>query len=78
MRGMIITVKCFATLKPFEPQAAAAYTAPDGVTVGGLMDHLGIPRDEVKIMFINNKHTTIDATIHDGDRVGLFPAVGGG
>ncbi|NJB68133.1 molybdopterin converting factor small subunit [Desulfobaculum xiamenense] len=75
---MKITVKCFATLKSFEPAEAEAFELPDETTVGGLMGILGIDPEEVKIMFINSRHTTPEAVIADGDRVGLFPAVGGG
>lgn len=75
---MKITIKCFATLKTFEPADAESHEVPDGITIAGLLDHLGIPHDEVKIMFINSKHTDLEAVIADGDRVGLFPAVGGG
>lgn len=74
---MRITVKCFATLARLQP--------PDGIldlegeaTPQSVIRVLRIPEDEVNIIFINNKHAPADAPLAEGDRLGLFPAVGGG
>lgn len=75
---MQIEVKCFATLAKFQPENAEAYEAPDGLTVSGLIEALGIDPPEVKIVFVNGRHSDPEAVIAAGDRVGLFPAVGGG
>ncbi|SKA74517.1 MoaD/ThiS family protein [Desulfobaculum bizertense] len=75
---MKINVKCFATLSTFDPKEPENFEVPDGITVAQLIELLGIEREEVKIMFINSTHVKDSATIQDGDRVGLFPAVGGG
>ena len=42
------------------------------------MARLGIPPEELKLVFLNGLHAGLDAALKDGDRVGLFPAVGGG
>lgn len=73
---MRLTVKCFATLYTFEP--APDKTFQDGATVRDVIDELGIPVDDVRIIFINGRGSELDAELKDGDRLGLFPPVGGG
>lgn len=75
---MQITVKCFATLARHQPENADAFEVPDGLGVGGLVELLGMDPADVKIMFVNGRHAAPGTKLAPGDRVGLFPAVGGG
>lgn len=75
---MIITLKSFATLHKYMPENPDAFEVADGITMQELLELIGLPDDQVKLTFINGAHVSRDATISDGDRVGLFPAVGGG
>jgi sulfur carrier protein ThiS len=50
----------------------------DGLTLGGLLDKLGIPDSEPKILFVNGIHAQRSQTLKDGDRVSVFPPVAGG
>lgn len=75
---MHITIKCFATLSRFTPSDAEAYPAQPGENVASVVARLGIPPDELKLVFVNGAHSALDTPLADGDRVGLFPAVGGG
>lgn len=75
---MKIAVKCFATLAEFAPEGAESFEVSEGLTVGGLIALLGIGPEEVKIMFVNGTHETPEKVLAEGDRVGLFPAIGGG
>lgn len=77
---MQLTVKCFATLNKYQPSPDGAYELEtDGqATLSHLVDALGMNPDDVTIMFINGRHANMDAPLADGDKVGLFPAVGGG
>jgi len=75
---MHITLKCFATLSRFSPPDAEAYPFVPGETVAGVVARLGIPAEELKLVFVNGVHAPLSTTLADGDRVGLFPAVGGG
>ena len=62
---MKLTVKCFATLMPLTPPGGSLEF--QGTDVCDLLRQLSIPESEEK-----------DALLHDGDRVGIFPPVGGG
>jgi len=51
---------------------------PDGATVGQLIEHLRLPADEVKVIFVNGIVRGEEHALSDGDKVGVFPPVGGG
>ena len=74
---MALAVKCYATLAAHTPPGGSFPPSP-GLTVAGLTAALGLSPDEVKVAFVNGLHAGMDQELKDGDRVGLFPAVGGG
>ncbi|WP_419788136.1 MoaD/ThiS family protein [Pseudodesulfovibrio sp.] len=75
---MGIEIKCFATLAGLQPENADDYPVSKGETVASLLEKIGIPAEEVAIIFINSVRSFAESPVKDGDRVGLFPAVGGG
>ena len=75
---MRIEIKCFATLNHFTPDNPDAYEVPDGATTEAVMRGLGMDPVDVKMIFVNGLHQDLDTVLEDGDRLGLFPAVGGG
>ncbi len=75
---MGIELKCFATLAKYLPENAADYPVEPGETIRSLVEKLGMPVDDVTLMFVNAVRSDLDTGISDGDRVGLFPPVGGG
>lgn len=75
---MNITIKCFASLSRFTPPDAESYALAPGDSVASVVARLGIPPEELKLVFVNGAHSALETPLADGDRVGLFPAVGGG
>ena len=79
---MVIRVKLFATLRRHYPHLGIGEPMPvevaEGTTVGQLLDHLRLPADEVKMVFVNNIVREAGHVLHDGDEMGIFPPVGGG
>ena len=75
---MGIEIKCFATLAKFAPENAGDYPLEPGETISTLIHRLGMPEKEVTLMFVNSLRSSPDTELKDGDRVGLFPPVGGG
>jgi sulfur carrier protein ThiS len=75
---MPIDLKCYATLAPLMPDNAGAFPLLPGETVLDLVTRLGIDPEEVKIVFVNGLTVDLDRVLADGDRVGIFPPVGGG
>ena len=79
---MEIEVRAYATLARFLPVGAVDKTCriefDADVSVSHILERLGIPEDSVKLIFINGVHAQKTTILTDGDRVGLFPPVGGG
>lgn len=75
---MNIELKCYANLAEHAPEDAGCLACRDGETVADLLKRIGLAPEDVKIIFVNGVKADLDRTLADGDRVGLFPAVGGG
>ncbi len=75
---MKIQLKLFANLRAYTPDDAEAYPITPGMTVREIVDHLKIPLKDAKLIFINSKRKELETPLTDGDRVGIFPPVGGG
>ena len=79
---MSVLVKLSTSLRRHVPgyQAMPGLEMEDaaGLSLGELIAKLGIPEKEVRVTMINGRHSPWETIINDGDRVGIFPAVGGG
>jgi len=77
-----VYVRLFATLRRYHPHLgigeAMPVELPDGATVGQLIEHLRLPAGEVKVIFVNGIVRGEEHALSDGDKVGVFPPVGGG
>jgi molybdopterin converting factor small subunit len=73
-----IQIKLFAGLQKFMPASAENYAIEAGITVGTLLQQLGIPQDMIKLVFIDSVRAELTSTLKGGERVGIFPPVGGG
>ena len=73
-----IQIKFFASLQKFMPASAENYAIEAGITVGELLEQLDVPLDMIKIVFIDNVHAELTSILKGGERVGIFPPVGGG
>ena len=70
-------------LKKYHPEGkvgeALVRESAEGTTVQKLLEkELGGPPGEVKTVFVNGVSRSFDHVLADGDRVGIFPPVGGG
>ena len=72
------TLTCFATLASYNPGKSDDVPFEEGETLEQLIRRLDIPPDEVRITFVNGRSVPLSTVLQQGDRVGLFPAVGGG
>ena len=88
---MKIQAKLFATLirmvpdriRERYPQSVRAGSPmevdlPQGSTLADLVDHLGLPPEKVRVIFVNGRVRPRDHVLVAGDEVGIFPPVGGG
>ena len=79
---MHVRVKLFANLSRgitgALPGTPFDVPLPQGATVDDLIGQLNLPRQEVKIAFVNGRSRPMDWPLVNGDEVGIFPLVGGG
>jgi len=73
-----VSLKLFATLQRFVQTQADNYSIQSDTTVGELIDKLGLPEKQVKLIFIDGVRGGIHTVLHGGERIGIFPPVGGG
>jgi len=74
---MKVELNLYASLARSVPRTGPVEVGND-TTILGLLTHLGVPMDKVKIIFLNGTHASGNETLRDGDRVGVFPPVAGG
>ena len=73
-----VTIKLFATLRSYIPENADRYAVAPGTTVADVVRDLNIPVKDAKLIFINSIRRDLNTPLQDGDRLGIFPPVGGG
>jgi len=78
-----VEVRLYATLAARRPGCAAGapfdVTLQSGTSLAGLLDALGIASPSVHLTIVNGRVVHDRASgLSDGDRVALFPPVGGG
>ncbi|WP_366924434.1 MoaD/ThiS family protein [Metallumcola ferriviriculae] len=78
---MKLEVRVFANLRdqfPKESKGVLTVDLPVDSTVAELIEKLDITRDLPLIIMVNGRRQFEETTLKDGDRVGIFPPVGGG
>ena len=73
-----IEIKLYATLQPYAPSNASCYPIEAGTSIEQLIQTLKIPKDQVKLVFANGVKCGLETPLKAGDRIGIFPPVGGG
>ena len=51
---------------------------PEGSTLADLVDHLTLPKEQVKLTVVNGRLRELDYRLQPEDEVGIFPPVAGG
>jgi sulfur-carrier protein len=79
---MKIELKLYAGLEKYlsdkKGQNRFELDLSEGTNITSLLEELTIPPQEAKIIFLNGLHAKGDEPLRDGDRVGIFPPLGGG
>jgi molybdopterin converting factor small subunit len=73
-----IQIKLFATLQRFMPASAENYAIETGTTIRTLLQQLDIPEDKAKLIFIDGVKAELATVLIGGERIGIFPPIGGG
>jgi sulfur carrier protein ThiS len=79
---MKIEVNLYATLSQYIPGGNKGSThivdVEEGTTVSDLLHQLGVPTQSAKLIFLDGMHSNLDEELKEGNRLGVFPPVGGG
>lgn len=75
---VMIELKLYATLQSYAPADAAHYAVEAGTSIEKIIEALQIPKDQIKLLFCNGVNCGLGTILRDGDRIGMFPPVGGG
>ena len=77
-----VEVVLYATLAEYvpgsKPGVPSVMELEEGKTVQELLEMLGVPGNDAKLIFINGVIKDPDCVLGDRDRVGIFPPVAGG
>ncbi len=79
---MQVEVRVFCGLECYIPGATFGQPIPVEITNGftgrKLLETLNIPEEKAFSFLVNGRHKDLAVVLSDGDRVSIFPAVGGG
>jgi sulfur carrier protein ThiS len=78
---MVVEVRLYATLRRYttaSPNGVINMEVVEGSSVLDLVEQLGIDPAEIHLTMINGIGCELEQTVKSGDRIGLFPPVGGG
>jgi molybdopterin converting factor small subunit len=78
-----VEVRLYASLRKYNPRALEVgepmrLHIEEGTTLCQVYERLEIPVDEVKRAFVNGIIRDHEYRLSDGDRVAIFPPIGGG
>ena len=80
--NMIVKIRVFATLRKYLPDLdlgeSVEVNLEQGSTIGQLIEHLGIPEAEIKLVYVNGHYREWDYVLSENDEIGFFSPVGGG
>lgn len=75
---LTIEIKLYATLQSYTPSNASSYSVESGTSIEKIVEALNIPKDQIKLIFSNGVRCDVGTIVQDGDRIGIFPPIGGG
>jgi sulfur-carrier protein len=74
-----IKVHLYADLRRYINDATSVDVEIEpGRTIGEVVDQLGVPREQTRILFVDHRGASLDRVLQGGERVDVFSAIGGG
>ncbi len=79
---MQIEIRLFATLASYadhgDLDSDGCLSIEGPATIRDALLRLGVPEQDIKLVFLNGVGASLDSSLKDKDRVGIFPPIGGG
>jgi len=60
------------------PASAENYAIETGTTIRTLLQQIDLPENKAKLIFIDGVKAELTTVLKGGERIGIFPPVGGG
>jgi len=76
-----VELRLFGHLREYLPtqgQPGVQMDVPEGFTLQDLIEKLGIPPSDPKIVLVNGVHAPKEQLLQEDDRVSIFPPIAGG
>ncbi len=74
-----VTVSVYANLRDYTGgQSTVSLDLPTGATIRMVIDRLGIPLEQTRIIFVDHRAAGLEHVLDGGERIDLFSAIGGG
>jgi len=77
-----VEVRLYASLRKYHPNRGSSEALiielDDKANLANLVDKLKIPKEEIAITMVNGRQEEKSYFLQEGDRIGLFPLIGGG
>ena len=73
-----IDLRLYATLGIHTPDNASRFPISKSITIEQILGLLPMAIEDAKLIFVNGIRAELSTQLHGGERVGIFPPVGGG
>ena len=74
-----VQVNLYAMLRKYSRgEPSVEVVIEPGQTVRQVLGQLGVPQDEVRIIFVDNRAAGPESKLQGGEQLGIFSAIGGG
>jgi sulfur-carrier protein len=74
-----VQVSLYAALREYVGRAPSVdVEIAAGQTIHQVLDHLHVPPEKARIIFVNHRSAGLDDPLQGGEQIGVFPAIGGG
>ncbi len=74
-----VQVNLYAVLRKYIDGAASIEVEIEsGQTIEQLLQQIGVPADQTRIIFVDSRAAGLSDTLEGGQQIGVFPAIGGG
>ncbi len=74
-----VTVNLYASFRQhIGGQPSISISIDPGQTIEQLLTQIGVPIEQTRIIFCNNRLVDISYALEGGEAIGVFPAIGGG
>ena len=73
---LFASLACYARDVMLDSDDCLSFEGP--AIIRDAIQRLGVPEDQIKLVFLNGVGASLYSSLKDKDRVGIFPPIGGG